>query len=663
VLVFARRKNGEWLTSRAAAVIMLITAFFVVLVILVPGVAHPFLKLAIPPADGAGLNPALENPGMLIHPIVLIAGYAAFAVPFALAMAALLARRVDGEWVIVARRWALIAWLLLGLGNLIGAWWAYVELGWGGYWGWDPVENSSLMPWLVATAFLHSLSMQRRRGIFKNWSPALIALVFNLITFGALLNRSNILHSVHSFAYEGLGPYFPYFIVFIVVSVVIPVGLMISRRGLLASVQEPESLVSRESAFMLTNLLFVGATLIVLIGTLFPWISRTLGGSEVGVSASFYDRVNGPLFLVIVLLSGVCTSIGWRRASGRNLARNLLLPAGVAVALTAVLVIIGMRGAAAVITSFIGAFVVGTIVYEWVRGILARMRTQRERVFRAFWMMVGMNRPRYGGYIVHLGMVLLTIGVVGSSIYGVEEQTTLKPGESLAIGGYVVTYDGLRPFQTVDRAGASADVSFSKNGKSFGAVAPMRFLDKYFNFSPESPVTEVAIKSTPVEDLYVILLGWDSDESAALKVLVNPLVMWIWIGGGVLTVGGLIAFWPERRRVRAATAGGLDGIQNELESDYRTGIISKDEFDSLRPVGGSGKQDDDIERRVQALRRQKQSGNRPSGGEVRPGGSGGPKPASGGPRAASTCPKCGRPTKEGARFCTVCGASLGGGKK
>ncbi|MBM2824493.1 MAG: cytochrome c assembly protein [Dehalococcoidales bacterium] len=540
VVVRQKRNIGQELVPYATSVLMVVAAFFFFLLV---AVANPFQKLSFVPADGQGLNPLLENPGMLIHPPTLLTGYALLAVPFAFAIAAMLSRRLGDEWIILARRWALIAWLSLGIGNVLGAWWAYVELGWGGYWAWDPVENASLLPWLTATAFLHSVMMQRRRGILKVWNMVLIIITFSLSLFGTFLTRSGILASVHSFSDTSLGIYFLVFIgLFLFGSLV----LLYYRSDELKGEAEMESLVSRESTFLLNNLLLVGAAFAIFLGTVFPVITEAVRGVKITVGPPFFNQVNAPIFLAIILLAGICTLIGWRRASPKNLLHNFLLPVVLAVVLAIVLFIIGVREWYVLLAFFICSFVPFTIIYEWLRGTSARHRTRGENYLKAFWGLIGANRPRYGGYIVHLGIVLIALGVTVSSVYNIEKEATLTPGESMTIRSYTLTYDGKDSYETASKRVVSATVSVYQSGEFLGKMVT----EKYFHKNYEQAVTEVAIRSTLVEDLYLIFVGEDQGNvsgATAFKVLVNPMVAWIWLGGAVVILGGLIAFWPQRR--------------------------------------------------------------------------------------------------------------------
>ena len=541
VVVLQKRDVGKELVPYASSIVMFTQAFFIILLLLV---SNPFQTLSFTPAEGMGLNPLLENPGMIIHPPVLLAGYVGFTVPFAFAIAALLSRRLGDEWIRAIRGWTLLAWLFLGVGNLIGAWWAYVELGWGGYWAWDPVENAGIMPWLVATAFLHSIMMQRRRGILKVWNMVLIILTFNLAIFGTFLTRSGILSSVHTFGESVLGPFF---LAFIGIALIGSLGLLYYRKKGLKGEAEMESLVSRESTFLLNNLLLVGAAFAIFLGTVFPVISEAVRGVKISVGAPFFNQVNGPIFLAIILLTGVCAVIGWRRASIKKLVRSFIWPLGATLILGIVLFVLGIREWYALVAFLLCSFVIFTILYEWFRGTRARHRMRAENYLKAFWGLIWSNRPRYGGYIVHIAIILIAIGVIGSSFYSAEKEAILMPDESMTIKHYTLTYESIDSFETESKMVVMATLSVYNQGKLIGRLTP----EKYFHRSYEQPVTEVAIRATLLEDLYVILVGWDEDGTATFKVLVNPLVSWIWIGGGVLVLGGLIAFWPERRKLPA----------------------------------------------------------------------------------------------------------------
>jgi cytochrome c-type biogenesis protein CcmF len=538
VMVLKKRDRGRELVPYASAIVMLTEAFFLVLVLFV---SNPFQKLTLFPAEGVGLNPLLENMGMIIHPPLLLAGYAAFTIPFAFAIAALLTKRLGDDWLIAVRRWTLMAWLLLGIGILFGAWWAYVELGWGGYWVWDPVENASLMPWLVVTAFLHSTMMQRRRGMLKRWNMVLIITAFSLTLFGTFVTRSGIIASVHAFAGSALGAFF---LAFIGIALIGSLALLFYRRKGLKGEAEMESLISRESTFLLNNLLLVGAAFAILVGTIFPVISEWVRGTKITVGPPFFNQVNGPIFLAIILLAGVCTLIGWRRVSAKNLVRNFLRPLVATLILGLALFLFGVRQWYALVAFLLCGFVLWTILFEWFRGTRARHRMRAENYLKAFWGLIWANRPRYGGYIVHISVLLIAVGIIGSSFYDEQKQATLMPGESMTIGGYTLTYEGMEQYQTLSKGVVSATLSVYNDGKLVGRLVP----ETYFHRSFEQAVTEVAIRATLAEDLYVILAGWDEDGSAAFKVLVNPLVSWIWVGGGVMLAGGLIVFWPERRR-------------------------------------------------------------------------------------------------------------------
>ncbi len=536
-IVILNRRRYTTLTPSACSVLMLTESFFLLLLL---ATANPFLKIT-PPLDGQGLNPILQNPGMVIHPPALLAGYVLMAVPFAFVVAALITRKLDDDWTLAVRRWMLAAWLLLGAGNAIGMWWAYVELGWGGYWAWDPVENAGLMPWLVATAFLHSAIVQRQRSMFKVWTVSLVIIAFLLSIFGTYLTRSDILQSVHTFGDTGMSPYF---IIFMLLIIVGSVYLVNSRRSALKSGEEMQSIVSRETAFMLTNMLLLGTTLIILLGTVFPAISEAFWGSRVGVGAPFFNRVNNPLFLVLILLAGVCTVVSWQQVNMGKLGRSLVIPGAAAIVTAVIALAFGARGWQGIAAYMLCGFVLASIVAQWVNHTRTRAAAKNENYMQAFGHLFLDNRSRYGAFLVHLGLAVMAIGIIGSSFYSKEAQGTLKTGQSLTVGDYTLTYQSTRIDHQTEQTIINNTLSVSKAGQEISSLIPKRTIHVNYN----QPVTEVAIRSTLAEDLYVIPGETAADGSTFFKVLVNPLVDWIWIGAAVIVIGGLLAYWPSRTR-------------------------------------------------------------------------------------------------------------------
>ncbi len=513
-------------------------------------VGNPFRLLDFTPSDGLGMNPLLQNPGMFIHPVTQYIGFVGFTVPFAFAMAALFTRRLGDAWIRTTRRWTLVSWLFLSLGLLFGMQWAYVELGWGGYWGWDPVENSSLMPWLTGTAFLHSVMIQERRGMLKVWNLVLVMLTFTFSLLGTFITRSGIIQSVHAFGVSSLGPWF---LAFFGMTLLAFLYLLFSRMNALKEENELDALVSRESTFLLNNLILVGAAFATLWGTLFPMVSETFTGKKVTVAKEFFNQVNGPIFFALVVLIGICPLIGWRKASRENLMRNFLRPFGVAIGAALGLFLIGLREWYGLLSFSTCAFVLTTITLEIARGIRARTRQARENVLTASLNLVRQNRRCYGGYIVHIGVILCVIGIAGSTFYQVETQAHLQPGESAQLKQYALRYDALQTYAIENRQAVAARLTVLENGTPVGTLVP----EKYFYPSPNPDqsqwTTEIAVRTTLLEDLYVILAGWDIQAGTiTLKVIVNPLVVWLWIGFAVLVIGTLIAVLPDAREVSAS---------------------------------------------------------------------------------------------------------------
>jgi cytochrome c-type biogenesis protein CcmF len=535
IVVIQNRNKNLLLMPYVTAILMTVEAFFL---FMLNFVSSPFERLPFTAPDGLGLNPLLEDPGMLIHPPVLLAGFMSWSVPFAFAMAALISGQLGNEWIRTTRKYALTAWAILGAGNLLGMWWAYHVLGWGGYWGWDPVENAALMPWLVGSAYLHSVMIQERRGMLKVWNLALLIVAFNLSIFGTFIVRSGVLSSVHSFAQSPLGPYFFGFLAF---SLVFSLGWLFYRMPDLRGEHEFESALSREASFLLNNLMLLGIVFATFWGSIFPLVTEALQGAKLTVGPPYFDKVDGPLFLALIALMGIGPLMPWRKASAKTLRRNFTIPLVVAAIATIVLVAGGVRLVPADLALFLCTFVLATIGQEFVWGTRVRVRSG-QNVAAALVNLVRSNRRRYGGYIVHIGIVLIAIAITGSQFYQLQSNTTLKPGDTLVIGRYQLTLYGLHEAAFPGYRRVWTDLAIHQDGQPAGEMQPAREFHTNFELEPNS---KVSLLSTPLDDLYVVLTGWQPDGTASFFVFVNPLVMWLWIGGVVLFLGGLVTLWPE----------------------------------------------------------------------------------------------------------------------
>jgi cytochrome c-type biogenesis protein CcmF len=535
--VLIARREESWsqeLKPYTLAVLALCQTFFALLLVLA---SNPFATYPTRPAEGFGLNPLLENFWMIVHPPVVFIGYAAYTVPFAFAIAALITGKLGEEWIRGIRRWNLFAWLFLGLGIIMGAWWSYLELGWGGYWGWDPVENSSLIPWLVGTALLHSTMTQERRGTFKVWNIVLITLTFVLCIFATFVTRSGIIQSVHAFGLSVIGYYF---LAFLAIALALPFALIFYRRRELASEGEMKSLLSREAGFLLNNLLFGGLALAVFIGTVFPTISEIMRGTQVALGPPFFERVSAPLSLALVILIGICPLLGWRQTSSGRFLRRLLYPGIMALAIAVVIFVLGVKELFALLSFTVCAFVASSILWEFLRGTMARHRSTGENYLLAFRRLITKNRRRYGGYLVHLSIVIITMGVVGSSVYQTEYQVALAKGERVTVKDYTLEYEKFEAQATPAKHRFATLVGVYRGGRRIATLFP----EKNFHWNVQQWVTEVAIRTSLKEDLYVILAGLSEDGSATFEILINPLVVWLWIGGGILLLGTIVAIWP-----------------------------------------------------------------------------------------------------------------------
>lgn len=535
-------RKGRQMAPYACAILLFNSAFFLFVLAFLE---NPFQRLDgwYPGAvvwDGAGMNPLLQNPGMVFHPVTTYLGYVGFAVPFAFGMAALITRQAGDEWIRITRRWTITAWLFLSLGNLFGAQWAYYVLGWGGYWGWDPVENASFLPWLTGSAFLHSVMVQERKDMLKVWNVALVTITYVLTLFGTFLVRSGVLTSVHAFGNSSLGRYFLLFTLFMLAAGLIQI---VDRRQFLTQGRTFEAFLSKESSFLMNNLVLVGLAFAVFLGTVFPLISEAVTGVKVSVGAPFFNTIAAPLGLALFILMGICPLIAWRKASKENLRDNFLLPLVLAVLVLAALAILGIRKPYALAGYGAAAFTFSTIVREIAKGAGVRHRLTGEVYPLALVNLLVRNRRRYGGYFIHLGLVLMLLAFTGSHAYAVDLTKTLEPGQSMEIGNYKLTYETINVKDLGNqRQAVYADLSVSDrtSGRQLGVVEPQ----KIFYPTSDEPRTEVGLRSTPKEDLYTILADWEQDGTATFKVFINPMVYWLWIGGYVLILGTIFALWP-----------------------------------------------------------------------------------------------------------------------
>jgi len=553
IAVYSNRERNRTLLPYAAGTLGAILLFFLATTCFK---ANPFTRLDWTPMDGRGMNPQLQNPGMAIHPPNLYLGYVATAIPFAFAIAALITRRLDAEWLAVVRRWSLLSWFFLTVGIVLGMWWAYVELGWGGYWAWDPVENASFLPWLTGTAFLHSIMIQEKRGMLRKWNVVLVVVTFLLSIFGTFITRSSVIESVHSFAQSPVGSWFA---AFFFASTGATIYLVSTRLKNLEAKAELESMVSREAAFLYNNLVLVGIAFAVLWGTLFPILSEWVRQEKITVGPPFFNAVNIPLGLLLLALTGIGPLIAWRKASPANLKRQFAFPATSGLVLGALLLALGMRSGHALVTYALAGFVAATILQEFYKGVSARRTIHGESIGVGFVRLIARNRRRYGGYIVHAGIVMLFAAFAGLAFRS-EHDITLRTGQQFE------TNDPYGHHWRFISQGASSDKRFNRivtsvaletyrDGKPAGFIKSEK--RQYFDSAERptfEPATEVGIQTTAKLDTYVVLAGVRGDV-AELRVTFNPLVVWVWIGGALMAIGGLVVMWPQAERRRARQGG------------------------------------------------------------------------------------------------------------
>ena len=542
LVLYRHRDRHRALMPWVGATLASINVFFFA-VMTWPG--NPFTRTSPVAGEGLGPNALLQNnPFMALHPPLLYLGYTGLAVPFAFGIAALVTRRLDVEWLRIVRRWTIVPWIFLTLGIVAGAWWSYEVLGWGGYWAWDPVENAALLPWLTATAFVHSAMVAERRGGLRIWTSALVIATFVLTLVGTFLTRSGIVASVHSFTQSAIGPWF-------LAAILIALGgaltLLVWRLPDLVGGGRPAALLSRESAFLFNNVLFLGLTFAVLFGTLLPLLVQTTSGDTISVGAPWFNAVNAPIFLALLFLMGIGPALPWGAASWSTLRDRFSMPVLIAAAVAAVVLALGIRDAASVATLALATMVAAVMADEFVRGTWARSRGRSEAPPQAAWRLATRNRRRYGGYTVHLGVLVMAVAIGISSGLSSDVTVTVAPGETARIGPYELRHERLvvEPLRDDPRV-IETRAELTVSGPQSGPLTTA--LRDYPNSA--AAIATPSVRTSLGEDLYVTLLASDATTGAVtLHLFVNPLVAWIWIGGAIVGLGAAFAIWPERRAV------------------------------------------------------------------------------------------------------------------
>ena len=552
-VVFAHRERDNDLFPVATGTILMVGAFFYMLLV---GPANPFQAVFPVPADGPGPNPLLQNHWLMaVHPPLLYLGYVGMVVPFGFGIAALITRQTNERWLQVTRRWTLTAWMFLTLAIVAGMWWSYEVLGWGGYWAWDPVENASFLPWLTATAYIHSSMVQERRGMLKVWNVSLIISTFLLTILGTFLTRSGILSSVHAFAE---GPIGYYFLGFIALTLLVSVAIIAGRSEELKSTGRLQSAASRETVFLLNNLLFAAFTFTVLLGTLFPLMAEAMRGVRVTVGEPFFNRMTLPLAVLLIFLVGVGPVLPWGKASEKHY-RRFMVPGVVGLVALAIWLAVGGRHILGVLGIAFAGFAIAANLGEFVIGARARMRAHGENPLVAVGRLVRANSRRYGGYVAHLGILLVTVGIIASSSFTIDEEHTLRQGETADVGDYTLRFDDIWASDEARRFSITAQIAVLKGDAQIGTLHPKL---NYYQMS-DQPIATPAVRTRAHEDLYITLMAFEQDgASITIRSLVEPLVGWIWVGSLVIGAGALVALRYRGRRAddtRARRPGSRPG--------------------------------------------------------------------------------------------------------
>jgi len=539
------RKRAQEELPYVLAVLFGIALFFVGVAV---GPGNPFALADPIPLDGPGPNPLLQNHLLMaFHPPAQYLGYVGLSVPFAFALAALITGRVDSWWLKATRRWTLVAWGFLTLAIALGGWWAYEVLGWGGYWAWDPVENAALMPWLVTTAFLHTIMVQERREMLRGWNVSLIVAAFALTILGTFLTRSGVLGSVHAFTQSIMGPLF---LAFLGLVLLVSTVLILWRSSLLKAPGSLDSVLSKEAAFLVSNLLLVAVTFTVLLGTVFPLVAEAVRGVKVSVGAPYFNAMTVPMLAALLFMMGVGPALPWRKPPPEGVLRDLGPPVATGMVAAVVAALFGVRQPWPLLTMGLAGFASSVMALQMVRGTLARIRGGMGPV-KAFASLVAANRRRYGGYIVHFGVVIVAVGLAASWNYKAEVEATLRPGDVVSVAGYDIRLDGVRTLVNPHRVSIIGGVTVTRKGRPAGTLEPRM---NYYE-GRQQPIPTPAVRSTLTEDLFLNLMAYEQDgSSATLKMIVTPLVVWLWLGSGVMALGTMVAVWPGRRRPRAVPA-------------------------------------------------------------------------------------------------------------